>query len=367
MSIRTLAAVVAEQGHEFTLEEVELDEPRADEVLVRIVATGLCHTDLSLRDTLPAEMFPRVFGHEGAGVVEQVGSDVAGLEVGDHVLLSFRSCRACPTCAEGHFGYCDNSLVLNYMGFRMDGSTTHQRGGQPLYGSFFGQSSLAQHAIAYADNCVKVDPSLDLTMLAPFGCGFQTGAGTVLNVMQPTPQDALVVFGAGAVGLAALAAARAEGCGTLVAVDLQDRRLEIAEQLGAVRVNPAYLGDQSVPDRVKELTGGGASFAIDTTAVADVVRQAQASLRSRGTLVALGLGAEEYSIDAIDLLQSGKIVRSSVEGESDPQTMLPRLIQMRAEGSFDLDHLVTTYPFTQINSAVTDVLAGEVVKPVLVW
>lgn len=365
--MKTTAAVVHEQGQEFILEEVELDEPRADEVLVRMVATGLCHTDISLRDTLPAEMFPRVFGHEGAGVVEQVGADVSGIEVGDHVLLSFRSCRQCGPCREGAVGYCDNALVLNYMGFRMDGSTTHHQGDAPVYGSFFGQSSLAQHALAYADNCVVVDKSLDLTLLAPYGCGFQTGAGTVLNVFDPSPDDSIVVFGAGAVGLAAVVAARAAGVQTVVAVDLLDSRLEVAEKYGAVRVNPAYLGEQPVQERVKELTGGGAAYGIDTTGVSAVVKQAQLSLRPRGTLVALGLGAEEYAVDAIDLLQNGKVVRSSIEGDSDPLEMVPRLIAMRADGRFDVDHLVTTYPFTQINTAVSDVLAGTVVKPVLVW
>ncbi len=366
--MKTTAAIVHEQGQDFRLEEVDLDEPRADEVLVRMVATGLCHTDISLRDSLPPEMFPRVFGHEGAGVVEQVGSEVSGIEVGDHVLLSFRSCRACGPCREGAVGYCDNALVLNYMGFRMDGSTTHRlEDGSPLYGSFFGQSSLAQHALAYADNCVVVDKSLDLTLLAPYGCGFQTGAGTVLNVFDPAPDQSIVVFGAGAVGLAAVVAAKAAGVETVVAVDLLDARLEVAEAYGAARVNPAYLGEQAVPDRVKELTGGGAAYAIDTTGVSAVVKQAQLSLRPRGTLVALGLGAEEYAVDAIDLLQNGKVIRSSIEGDSDPLEMVPRLLQMRAEGRFDVDHLVTTYPFTQINSAISDVLAGTVVKPVLVW
>lgn len=365
--MRTTAAVVDEQGGSFRFQEVDLDEPRDDEVLVRIVAAGLCHTDLQLRDTLPAEMFPRVFGHEGAGVVEQVGSAVDGIAVGDQVLLSFRSCRACPACLEGAVGYCENTLVLNYMGFRMDGSTTHRRDGEPVYGSFFGQSSLARHAIAYADNCVVVDPDLDLSLFAPYGCGFQTGAGTVLNLLQPGPDDSLVVFGCGAVGLAALIAARATGTGTVVAVDLAESRLAEAERFGAVPVNPATLGDQTVVDRVKELTDGGATYAIDTTAISDVVKQAQQSLKVRGTLVALGLGAEEYAIDAIDLLQNGKLIRSSIEGESDPLRMLPRLIELNGKGDFPVDGLVTTYPFEEINTAIEDVLAGRVVKPVLVW
>ena len=364
--MRTTAVIVNEQGGKFGFEEVDLDEPRDDEVLVRVVAAGLCHTDLSLRDSLPPEMFPRVFGHEGAGVVEQVGAGVSGIEVGDHVLMSFRSCRTCPACLEGAVGYCENSLMLNYMGFRMDGSTTHQRDGQPVYGSFFGQSSLARHAIAYADNCVVVDKSLDLSKLAPYGCGFQTGAGTVLNLLQPEAGDSLAVFGCGAVGLAAVIAAATTGC-TVVAVDLTEARLKEAERFGAVTVNPTTLGEQTVVDRVKELTGGGATYAIDTTAVSEVVKQAQQSLRIRGTLIALGLGAEEYAIDAIDLLQNGKIIRSSIEGESDPLEMLPRLIELNQAGDFDVDDLVVTYPFEDINTAIEDVLAGRVVKPVLVW
>ena len=362
--MRTTVAIVNKQGADFCLEEVELEGPRADEVLVRIVATGLCHTDIHLKGFLPAEMFPNVFGHEGAGVVEEIGADVTGIAVGDHVVLSFRSCRTCANCLRGLVGYCESSLVLNYLGLRLDGSTTYRRDGSPVFGSFFGQSSLSQHAIAYADNCVVVDKALDLTRVAPYGCGFQTGAGTVLNVLAPTSEDSLVVYGAGAVGLAALAAARHLGTGTLVAVDPIASRREAAERFGAVSLDPTEV---PVVDRVRELTGGGASYAIDTTAVSDVVRQAQQSLRTCGTLVALGLGAEEYGLDAIDLLQSGKTVRSSVEGDSDPQLMVPRLIAMNAAGEFPVDDLVTTYPFAAINDAVRDAGAGTVVKPVLVW
>ncbi|MBO9523300.1 MAG: NAD(P)-dependent alcohol dehydrogenase [Nocardioidaceae bacterium] len=362
--MRTTAAVVEKQGADFALTEVDLDALRADEVLVRMVATGLCHTDIHLKGFLPEEMFPNVFGHEGAGVVEAVGPDVTGIEVGDQVVLSFRSCRACAECTAGHVGYCEQSLLLNYMGMRMDGSTTYSREGAPVFGSFFGQSSLSAHAIAYADNCVVVDRSVDLTKVAPYGCGFQTGAGTVFNVLDPEPEDSLVVYGVGAVGLAALAAARHLGVRTLVAVDPMASRREAAARYGAIGVDPTT---ETVVDRVKELTGGGASYGIDTTAISDVVKQAQQSLRARGTLVALGLGAEEYAVDAIDLLQTGKVIRSSVEGDSDPQQMVPRLIELNQAGEFDVDPLVTTYPVAEINQAVADVLAGKVVKPVLLW
>jgi aryl-alcohol dehydrogenase len=364
--MRTRAAVVEAQGQPFTLAEVELDAPREDEVLVRMVATGVCHTDITMGHFLPAEMFPNVFGHEGAGVVEQVGAGVQGLEEGDHVVLSFRSCRDCAKCRAGLVGYCDQTLLLNYMGMRMDGSTSMSRDGNPVFGNFFGQSSMAAHALAYADNCVKVlDPTLDLSIVAPYGCGFQTGAGTVLNVIRPGADDSLVVYGVGAVGLAAIAAARAEGVESVVAVDPLETRRAVAEKLGAVSVDPT--GVENVVDRVKELTGGGAAYGIDTTALPEVVKQAQQSLAVRGTLVALGLGAQEYALDAIDLLQGGKTVTSSIEGDSDPHEMVPRLLEMRAAGTFPMDDLVTTYPAEEIGRAVADVTSGAVVKPVLVW
>ncbi|WP_300677767.1 NAD(P)-dependent alcohol dehydrogenase [Nocardioides sp.] len=365
--MRTRAAVVTAPGAPFELVDLDLDEPRADEVLVKMVATGLCHTDLTMTTMLPAEMFPNVFGHEGAGVVEAVGDDVTGIRVGDHVVLSFRSCGACPKCEAGRVGYCDSSLMLNYMGTRMDGSTTYTRDGTPVFGSFFGQSSLSAYAIAYADNCVVVDPSLDLTRLAPFGCGFQTGAGTVLNVLSPGPTDSLVVFGAGAVGLAAIAAAAGlrdhSGLGSLIAVDPNPERRALAERYGAVALDTT--GDPVA--RIKELTGGGASAAIDTTAISDVVLQAQHCLTSGGTVVALGLGAENYTLDAIDLLQAGKTVKASIEGDSDPQSMVPHLIDLARQGAFEVDHLIRTYPIDDLASAVADTAAGRTVKPVLLW
>lgn len=364
--MKTTVAVVNSQGADFSIEEIELGEPLADEVLVKIVATGLCHTDIHLKGFLPEEMFPNVFGHEGSGIVEAVGESVSGIDIGDHVVLSFRSCRGCENCKNDLVGYCDSSLLLNYMGMRMDGSTTYSRDGSPVFGNFFGQSSLSQYAIAYADNCVVVDKSVDLTKVAPYGCGFQTGAGTVLNVLNPTPTDSLVVFGCGAVGLSALAAAKHLGVGTIIAVDPLESRRAIAAGYGAIGVDPTAEDD--VVAKVKELTGGtGATYAIDTTAISAVVKQAQQALKVRGTLVALGLGAEEYAIDAIDLLQTGKVIKASIEGDSDPLEMVPRLIALNAAGEFDVDGLIATYPFSEINTAVADVLAGKVVKPVLVW
>ena len=362
--MKTTVALVESPGQPFTLAEVDLEGPRADEVLVRIVATGVCHSDVTMSGYLPAEMFPNVFGHEGAGVVEEVGADVSGIEVGDHVVLSLRSCRTCAQCSAGYYGYCEQGLFINYMGMRMDGSTTYTRDGAGVFGSFFGQSSFSQHAIAYADNCIVVDKGLDLARLGPYGCGFQTGVGTMLNAAAPSADESVVVFGAGSVGLSAISAGRTIGA-TIVAVDPLASRREIAESYGALTIDPTSLGDVTIQEKVKELTGGGASYGIDTTAIPEVVKAAQQSLAVRGTLIAIGLGAEEYPIDAVDLLQNGKTIRSSLEGDADPLEFIPRMLAMADE--LDLDRLVTPYPFDQINEAIADSASGKVVKPVLVW
>jgi aryl-alcohol dehydrogenase len=337
---------------------------------VRIVASGLCHTDLTLSGMFPVEMFPFVFGHEGAGVVEAVGADVSGVAVGDHVVLSFRSCRTCTRCASGRVGYCENHLMLNYIGSRLDGTKAYSRDGLPVSGSFFGQSSFAEHVIAYADNVVVVDRALDLAALAPYGCGYQTGAGAVLNVLRPSGAgsgESLVVFGAGAVGLAAIAAARGAGVETVLAVDLLPGRLAAAERLGAVTFDASKLDREQVVAGVREATQGGPTFGVETTAVPEVVRQATEVLGPRGELVVLGLGAPEFSVDAVDMLQNGKTIRGSIEGDSDPQVMIQQLIAANRSGAFDVDGLMQRYAFADINRAAEEAVAGLVVKPVLVW
>lgn len=236
-----------------------------------------------------------------------------------------------------------------------------------MRGSFFGQSSFSHHTVAHEDNTVVVDPTRDLTTLGPYGCGFQTGAGAVLNVLQPGVDDALVVHGVGAVGLAALAAARGSGVRRLVAVDVTPSRLAVAATYGAVTVDPGELNSQSLVEHLKQLTDGGAARALDTTGAPSVIRDALAALRPRGELAVVGLGPRDLTLDVIDLMTHGKVLRGSIEGDSDPQEMVPRLLALADEGRFDVDRLVTTYPFAEIRTAVADTLAGTVVKPVLTW
>ena len=239
---------------------------------------------------------------------------------------------------QGDVGYCEQNILLNYMGMRPDGSTTMRPGEETVFGNFFGQSSFARHSLAYADNCVVVPKDLDLALLAPYGCGFQTGAATVLEVLRPTGEESAWSFGA-------VRSRRGRrpcgaGVGTVVAVDPVAERRRLAEEYGAVALDPTR--GRPVVDRVKELTGGGASYAIDTTALPAVVLQAQHALRSRGTLVALGLGAPEYTIDAIDLLSSARSSGPRSKATPTRSRWSPELIRRRAEGS--LPSTVSRHP-----------------------
>lgn len=348
----------------FTVEQVELDARRDDEILVRIVATGLCHTDLATKAALPERAFPAVLGHEGAGVVVEVGAAVAGVAVGDHVLLTFRHCGECGQCRGGGQAYCERLQLLNNRGARPDGTATITQDGAAIRGGFFGQSSMAGHAIAYRDNVVVVDKDADLPTLAALGCGFQTGAGAVLNVLKPAAGAHLVVFGAGSVGLAALLAARNAGAATLLVVDPVPARRALAERFGAIAIDPA-AGD--VVAEIVRHTDGGATHALDTTGLPAVINQGLECLRARGALVVVGLGPSELTLDVTALMYSGKTLRGCIEGDSEPAALIPLLARMHAAGDFPIDELITRYPHTEINAAVRDQAAGLSIKPVLLW
>jgi aryl-alcohol dehydrogenase len=341
----------------FTLESIDLDEPRPDEVLVRIHATGVCHTDLTFKSRVPG---PAVFGHEGAGVVEAVGAHVTGIEPGDHVLLSYRSCGECAQCRTGHPAYCSRGALLNMSGGRADGTATLSQNGTRLFGSFFGQSSFAQYALAAADNVVVVDPSVDLTIAAPLGCGFQTGAGAVLRVLTPEPNSRLVVFGAGGVGLAAVMAAKAVGVEVVVVVDPVASRRDKAVELGATKAVDPTTEDFATVVR-------GATHALDTTGVPEVVATALEALESRGVLVVVGLGARHATIDIRDLMYSGKTIRGCAEGDASPSEFIPELLALHEQGRFPIEAIVRRYDAVDIEKAVADSRSGSAIKPVLVW
>lgn len=364
MTTSANAAVLRNVDSPFTFEEVVLDELEPTEILVKIAATGLCHTDLAVvHGHIPAAL-PMVLGHEGAGVVEQVGAAVTGFGVGDHVGLSFAACGHCDNCLTGRAAYCANFLLLNVAGVRENGTTTIEGAdGEVIRGSFFGQSSFATHAIVSAHNAVKIPEDVPLDIVGPLGCGIQTGAGTVLNTLDVPAGASVVVTGAGAVGLSAIMAARIAGATTIIAVDVLDQRLEFATKLGATHtVNGS---SEDVVTTIHAITGGGAGYAIDTTAIPSVVADAINSTRFGATIALLGVPKPDAVMPLGLVSGAGKTLVGGIEGDSVPQVFIPELIALYRAGRFPFDELITRYAFDDIDQAIADTQSGVTVKAVL--
>ena len=359
--MRTIAAVATGKAQPFVVGPIQIEEPRADEVLVRLVATGICHTDLAFRDMFPWDR-PIVLGHEGAGVVERVGEDIAGLAPGDPVVLTFDSCGRCPRCARGKPSYCQHFRPRNFGGARADGSSALANAAGPLAGHFFGQSSFAGHAIATPRNAIKVSADVPLELLGPLGCGILTGAGAVLNSLAVPAGASVAVFGAGAVGISGIMAARVAGATTIIAVDVKPRRLGLATELGATHTVNAAEDDPV--ERVRSLTRGGADFAIDTTGVPEALRQAVVSLAPLGVCGVIAGSEAPMTLPWRDVLY-GRTVRGIIEGDAIPSGFIPLLIELHRQGRFPFDRLIRFYPFAQINEAARDSLSGDTVKPIL--
>jgi aryl-alcohol dehydrogenase len=359
------AAVIFETAGDFRIEQLELGEPRDDEVLVRIVGAGICGTDLGARDGhLPIPPPPSVFGHEGAGVVEKVGARVTKVKPGDHVALAWDYCGVCSSCKSGKELYCLNFFLHNFHGARPDGTTTMRKGDQVIHGSFFSQSSFANFALANERNVVKVRKDVPLEILGPMGCGVMTGAGAVMNALQPRPGASIAVFGVGPVGMSAILGAVVCGCTTIIAVDINADRLEAAKELGATytinttEVNPV--------EAIRDMTGGGAEFSLVCVGSPQVLRQAVDVLPRLGVCGLLGVvpPGTEVSLD-MDLIMNGRTVRGILGGDAIADLFIPKLIELYKQGRFPFDRMITFYSFEEINQAVEDMEKGHVIKPVL--
>jgi aryl-alcohol dehydrogenase len=352
------AAVVEQKGGPFALRELELGPLRDDEVLVRVAASGICHTDLICRDQWLPVPLPAVLGHEGAGVVEAVGSAVTEFAPGDRVGMSYDCCGVCPACVRGLGAYC-------YAFFEHNFAATRPEDGSSCCGEvnahFFGQSSFATHSVARARNVVKLPDDVPLEIAAPFGCGIQTGAGAILNAFKPPAGSSIAIFGAGAVGLAAVMAARLAGCTTIVAVDVRAQRLELARTVGATQTV-----DASTDDPV-ETIGATVDYSLEATGSPVVVRQAIDVLAPCGTCGIVGAPAlgTEASFDVFFVMSAGRVIRGIVEGEARPKEFLPQLFDLWRRGEFPVDRMMEFYDFDEIDRAAHDAESGAVIKPVL--
>lgn len=362
MPTEAIAAVSRVAGQAPQLETVMIEDPRPGEVLVRLVATGVCHTDMVMRDGLLPVPFPVVLGHEGAGHVVAVGPDVTHVAPGDAVVLSFASCGACPSCADHAPAYCHAFFPRNFLATREDGSTALSGADGPVHSHVFGQSSFATYAIAGAGNTVKVDSDLPLELMGPLGCGFLTGAGAVFNALDVAAGDSLVVLGTGAVGMAAIMAGRIRQAARIVAVDRSEARLALALELGATET---ILASGTDP-----LAGGslaGIDHVLDTTGHVPLIEQALLTLAPRGQAALLAAFAPDavVRIDAAFLMSGGRVVRGVVEGSADPHRLIPELIRHWRAGRFPIERLTAFYPFARIAEAIAAGESGAVIKPIV--
>ncbi|WP_280248163.1 NAD(P)-dependent alcohol dehydrogenase [Nocardia abscessus] len=364
--MKTTAAVLKSANAPLEIEEVEVGELRPDEVLVRIVGVGVCHTDLGVISSPGPGQTPIVLGHEGSGVIERVGSAVSDVAVGDPVVLSYAHCGRCDNCETGIPQYCRQFVELNLVGARVDGSTPLSKDGSPILGAFFGQSSWARHAVVSERNVVKVSADLPLELLGPLGCGVQTGAGAVLNALNPPAGSSIAIFGVGSVGLSALLAAVVAQCTTIIAVDIADSRLKRARELGATdTVNSSQV---DAAEKIREITGGGANFSVDCIGIPQVVRAALECLQTPGSCATVGFQGlpNEMTIDQGQLL-FGKTLVGVIEGNAVPREFIPRMIALYQQGKFPYDKLIEKFDFADINAAVAATHRGTATKPVLVF
>jgi aryl-alcohol dehydrogenase len=362
MSKAARAAVVHEPEGEFTIEDVELDDLRANEVYVRIHAVGVCHTDMNMQQFL---QMPAVVGHEGAGVVEEVGCGVDYVKPGDRVMISWPGCGVCPNCVVGRRDICDMQFPLLFGGKRPDGSSTVKLNGQWISAAYFQQSSFATYAIAPADSLIKVEEEdVPFEIMAAMPCGIMTGAGAIMNSLGVSAREDVMVIGTGAVGLSAIMAAKLVGAGPIIAVDINDDRLALALRLGATHA--FNVKNVDVEQEVRKLAPRGLRFAFDTTGLPISWATAVHSLCMGGAFAAAAMPvSQELGFPPFDMFNKGLRVQFVMAGSAIPREYLPNLVKWYRTGRFPVDKLVTTFPFEYINTAWAESVAGRAIKPVL--
>ncbi|KAL3429098.1 alcohol dehydrogenase [Aspergillus tetrazonus] len=382
MTYPTEALLVSTVGAKPQLSPVILDAIRDDEVLVEIHATGVCHTDIAcIEGKLPAA-YPCVLGHEGAGVVLETGRSITDITPGDKVLLSYNFCGSCSQCHAGHPAYCENMLALNFGGKRLDGTRTirpansaeaPKNSEDTIFANFFGQSSFSRVALVARASVTVVASDTPLDLFAPLGCGIQTGAGAILNTLDVREGSTVAVFGVGAVGLSAImAAARLRKARTVIAVDLDSKRLALARELGATHT--VLVGSKEGGDVLQQIRdicapANGLAYAVDCSGVPGVIETMLDVLGTRGRAASVGAPApgKRAGVDVFSHLTMGKEYVGCHQGSAVSKEMLPYLIEQHGKGDFPLDKMIAYYPVEEYQRALEDLKCGRAIKAVLRW
>jgi len=365
--MKVQAAVVNKVGDDYVIKDVELKDVGPNDVLVKIVATGICRSDFAERNgnSVP---FPNVLGHEGSGIVEAVGDNVSSVEVGDHVIMTYGYCGHCLKCEEGDPTSCSSFLKINASGVNTEGEyVIHDEDGHEI-NNFFNQSSFATYSLVDESNLVKVPKSIDLRILGPLGCGLATGSGTVMNTLKPEPGSSIAIFGTGAVGFAALMAAKIMGSTTIIALDINDERLKLASELGATHTINSGEHSDTVVEEIREITNGlGVDYAIDTSGFQPIMHQALEAVASGGKFAPIAVTKKPFEVNTFfDLVFGNKSIVGALIGQGLPKAHLTRLIEFYQQGQFPFDRFIKFYDFDQISEAEKDLVEGRTMKPVLV-
>ncbi len=372
--MRTSAAVLYDMGRPrpyresvpLRVEEVELVEPEAGEVLVKVEAAGLCHSDLSVIDGTRPRVMPMVLGHEAAGVVEAVGPGVTEVREGDRVVFSFvPACGRCRFCAVGRPALCERGNAANAAGCLLDGSC-HFRSGEHHLHHHLGASAFSRFTVAAQESLVRVDPDVPPEVAALFGCAVITGVGAVLNTARVEPGSSVAVFGLGGVGLSALLGARAAGAHPIAAVDVREEKLALARTLGATYA--VHAGEEDAVARVRELTGGGAAYVFECAGSERVLEQAYLATARGGTTVTVSLPdpSRTLRLPAVTLVTEERTLRGSYMGSAVPRRDIPRFLGMYKAGLLPVDRLLSrVIRLEEINEAFDALAEGTVVRQVI--
>ena len=365
--MKTKVAVLYEFNTPLKVEEVTLDDPQANEVLVKLAACGVCHTDLGIiKGEAPIVPMPMALGHEGAGVVEKVGPGVTTLQPGDHVALSVAfTCGQCRDCVEGRPTLCPANLLAMALAVIPISLGMRLHIGDQYIHPMFGLAALAEYTVVHERACVKIREDAPFDAVSLLGCGAATGIGSATNSTGLRPGETIAIWGTGGVGLAAVMGAKLAGAGKIIAVDTIDKKLEMAKELGADHVINASKEDPVA--KVHELTGGGADYAIETAGKIQVKEQAFGSIRMGGTCVLIGMTpmGETMTIDPAQFML-GKTLTGNIEGEIRPHVDIPRYVDLFMDGKLPLDKLVShRFSLDQVNEAFSALEKGEVIRGVV--
>ncbi len=364
--MKTMKALIANEIDSIAVEEVSIASPKVGELRIKMKATGICHSDLSVINGVLPLPLPCVLGHEGAGIVEELGEGVTQFEIGDHVVLSFvPSCGECNDCHHQRPQFCTSGSTS--YGKMIDGTSRVFRGDEEINVMQF-LGCMAEYAVVPAISAVRINKDIPLDKAALVGCAVMTGVGAAINTAKITPGSTVAVFGCGGIGLSIIQGARLAGADKIIAIDLADNKLDMAKSFGATETING--GSENAVEKIHALTGGGCDFAFEAVGIPALMEQTYEAVRRGGTAVVVGVGkmTENMNLNALGLSLSGKTLKGSFYGDANPAVDFPKLLSLYQNGKLNLDDMVsTTYSIDEAPKAFEDMVNNVNARGVIVY